>query len=334
MYDLSNRPTSFVTIPEATFWRRSWTRVIRLLTSEKWAVGIVRAPIHSFLAASFVPTVQWIGDSGSFGFLADCFGVVEGDSRVILAERFSYRGSSKVSAKGRPRYRIGRGHIASIAIDENGRTISETQAIDTGLHMSYPCTIHDQNSWYLVAEELSRNGLSLYRRGCDGRWRHVKELLPYAVIDPTVFPYAGQWWMFGTIPENPCGELRIWCADELEGNWQPHAGNPVRIDLRNTRPAGTPFLCGDHLYRPAQNNTKTYGGSIIINRVDVLTRHCFEEHAVQEVLPPAASPFQDGIHTLSAFGDWTLIDAKRHVILPRVLFKKLLRKVLCQSEDC
>ena len=91
-----------------------------------------------------------------------------------------------------------------------------------------------------------------------------------------VFSYANQWWMFGMAPENPLSELRIWFADELEGNWQPHSGNPVRSDPRNTRPGGTPFLVGGHLYRPTQTALKLHGGSVVINRVDTLTRHSFK----------------------------------------------------------
>jgi hypothetical protein len=327
MYDPFNGPPPFVPNRKFSFLERSRARVGSFLLSEKWAVGIVRAPIHAFLDATFVATVHWVGDCGPLDFLADCFGVVEGDNRFILAERFSYRGFSKVFSRGSRQVHTGRGHITSIAINGDGRVVSEVPAIDTGLHMSYPCTIHNRDSWYFVAEELSGNRLNLYRRDCGGQWQHVKELLPYAVIDPTVFSYANQWWMFGTTPENPLSELRIWFADELEGNWQPHSGNPVRSDPRNTRPGGTPFLVGGHLYRPTQNCTKTYGGSVIINRVDTLTRHSFEEHPVQEVLPPPASPYQDGIHTLSAFGDWTLIDAKRHVVLPRVVIRSILRKL-------
>lgn len=302
--------------------------------SEKWAIGIVKAPIEAFLDASFVPTVHWIGDCGPLDFLADCFGVIEGDRRFILAERFSYRGSSAILSHDKQRVRDGRGYITSIAIDQDGEVIAEAPAIDTGLHMSYPYTIHDRGSWYFVAEELSGNRLNLYRRDSNGDWQWVKELLSYGVVDPTVFAYAGHWWMFGTTPENPLSELRIWFADELEGEWQPHSGNPVRSNFRNARPAGTPFVVGDHLYRPAQNSTKTYGGSIIINQIDELTCRSFKEHPVQEVFPPPAFPYQDGIHTLSAFGDWTLIDAKRHVVLPRVLVKQILRKLRVSTTRC
>jgi len=322
---LSNAPLPFVSSGMDGFWKRGHARVRRFLVNEKWAIGIVRAPIWAFLDRSFSPTVQWVGNGGALGFLADGFGIIDGDRRFILAERFSYRGSSHLLSYGRER-RMGRGYITSIALDEFGEIVAESPAIDTGLHMSYPCTIRDGDSWFLVAEECSRNKVNLYQRASNGHWQFAKELLPYALVDATVFSYAGQWWMFGTTCDNPLNELHIWYADQLRGNWRPHSGNPVRSDLRNSRPGGTPFLMGDQLYRPTQNCTKTYGGSIVINRIDKLTHDSFSERAVREVFAPPASPYQDGIHTLSAFGDWTLIDAKKEVVLPRVLIRKFLRK--------
>lgn len=309
------------------YLERARARIRSFLMCERWAVGIVRAPIHTFLDPSFIPTVQWVGHCGPLEFLADCFGVIDGTSRFILAERFTYRGYSRTSVNGTSPLRKGRGYITSIAIDGNGNVLDEVPAIDTGLHMSFPYTLQDRGSWYCVAEEVSRSKVNLYKRAGTGRWEHVKELLSHAVIDPCVFYYSGQWWMFGTTPEQPLSELRIWYADQLEGDWQAHEGNPVRNELRNTRPAGTPFLSGGCLYRPTQNSTGRYGGSVVINRIDSLTRSSFEEHAVQEIHPLAGTPFLDGVHTLSAFGDWTLIDAKRYVVLPRVIIGKLLLKL-------
>jgi hypothetical protein len=143
MHDSSNEDHPIVRSEKVGFGESSRTRAHRFLTSERWAIGIVRTPIHFFLDASFVPTIQWVGDCGPLEFLADCFGIVDGSRRTILAERFTYRGSSEVSSCGAKRIRTGRGYITSIAIDEDGRTISEIPAIDTGRHMSYPCTIPD-----------------------------------------------------------------------------------------------------------------------------------------------------------------------------------------------
>lgn len=296
-------------------------RLNNLLFSEIWAIGIVRAPIQSFLDHSFVPSVEWINQCGPLEYLADCFGVIEGNNRFILAERFSYRDYMR----SREQYdapHTGRGYITSLSITQSGLVESEGPAIDTGLHMSYPYTLLNNGSWYCVAEESNSRSVNLYRRNRDRQWQHVKQLLPFGVVDPTVLRFQERWWMFGTTPEQPSSELRIWHSEELEGPWMAHCNNPVRDDLRSARPAGTPFIVNGTLYRPAQNCTKTYGGSIVINKVDVLTVTSFEEHQVREVCPVASSPFTDGIHTMSAFGEWTLIDSKRHVVLPEVILRR------------
>jgi len=252
---------------------------------------------------------------------------MEGEERFILAERFTYEGSSRVWFNGKGERRVGRGHIVSIMVDSEGSFLKETTAIDNGLHMSYPFTIYDRGSWYMVAEEQSANVLNLYRQSSGGEWERLKQLLPHAVIDPAVFNHGGRWWMFGTSAENPSSELQIWYAESLEGDWRPHSRNPVRTDARNSRSGGTPFLVGDRLYRPTQNCSKIYGGSVVINQIDELTCDSFSEHAVREVLSPTNSAYSGGLHTLSAFEDWTLIDAKRHVMIPQVILRRLILRL-------
>ena len=52
-------------------------------------------------------------------------------------------------------------------------------------------------------------------------------------------------------------------------------------------------------------------GRIAINRVATLSPSDFEEEIVRTIDPPENGDFADGIHTISRFGEATLIDAKR-----------------------
>ena len=113
--------------------------------------------------------------------------------------------------------------------------------------------------------------------------------------------------------------LFVWHARNLEGPWEPHALNPVKADIRSSRPAGTPFVHGGMLYRPAQDCSRMYGGGIVINRVVRLTPTEFAEEPAATVEPFSESPFRDGIHTLSGVGDLTLIDSKRHRFVPSAI---------------
>lgn len=288
----------------------------------------MRVPIHRFLDPTFVPDIQWIGNCSRYDFLADCFGIIDGDQLTVLAERFSYRGSSHVKSGNERRIRTGRGHITSITLNGLGEVIGEAPAIDNGLHMSYPFPIYDRGEWHIVAEELSGDKVALYRRDGCGEWKIVTQILPHAVIDPTIVRHNSCWWMFGTTADGPCSELHIWYSDSLSGKWRPHANNPVRVDGRNARSGGTPFYFDGSLYRPTQNSTNTYGGSVVINRIQLLTGDAFQEYAVRELHPSSTFPFNQGTHTLSAFGEWTLIDAKRHIFLPGVALRNVARRLM------
>jgi hypothetical protein len=109
-------------------------------------------------------------------------------------------------------------------------------------------------------------------------------------------------------------KLFVFHAQDLRGPWQPHAANPVKCDLRSARPAGPLFMLDGALYRPAQDCSVTYGGAIIINRIDRLTPEEFAEQAVRRLAPAAHGPYPHGLHTLSGAGHLTLVDGKRHAI--------------------
>jgi hypothetical protein len=111
--------------------------------------------------------------------------------------------------------------------------------------------------------------------------------------------------------QGPFDRLYIWHAPDLLGPWEPHAANPVKVDLGSARPAGTPFAYRGDLYRPAQDCSRTYGGRVVINRILRLTPTDFQEELIAYVEPITDSPYVAGLHTLSSFGDLTLIDGKR-----------------------
>ena len=90
--------------------------------------------------------------------------------------------------------------------------------------------------------------------------------------------------------------------------------NPVKIDIRSARPAGTPFISGGRLYRPSQDCSVTYGGRVVINEVTEISQRVFAEKEVNVIAPPLGTWFDKGLHTISAAGGSTLIDGKRFAI--------------------
>jgi hypothetical protein len=119
-------------------------------------------------------------------------------------------------------------------------------------------------------------------------------------------------------------------SNALSGPWRPHEGNPVKIDIRSSRPGGTPFRVGDELYRPAQDCSRTYGGALVVNRVKVCTPTHYEEEAVATLRPDPAGLYPDGVHTLSFGNGYAAVDGKRISYHPVMLFHKFRRRVMAR----
>ena len=169
-----------------------------------------------------------------------------------------------------------------------------------------------------MAPEAHRSGgLTLYRASAfPDRWAPATRLeLDTPAIDPTVFRHGGLWWI-AYAPDGPQsakqGRLHLAYADSIVGPWRTHPGNPVRIDRASSRPGGPPFLADGQLMLPVQDCTKSYGGALRLLHIHVLTPDRFEADAGPAIrAPTSAKEFRDGLHTLSACGNHTLIDVKR-----------------------
>ena len=146
--------------------------------------------------------------------------------------------------------------------------------------------------------------------------------------DTTLFRHGGLLWIaysdarFG-IHDSLC---LAW-AERITGPWHPHPLNPVKIDARSSRPAGTVFLRGGDLMRPGQDCSLTYGGAVALNRIEVCTPTDYREVTVDFIRPCAGTLNPHGVHTLSAWGGRTLVDGKREWMNPSVLRYKARKRL-------
>ena len=186
--------------------------------------------------------------------------------------------------------------------------------IDIDSHASYPYLVECGSDIFCIPQVESVTGLRIFRAvHYPTQWEDAGVLIPNVTArDPSLFEHGGRWWLAFTDGETgPFTHLHFWWADDLLGTWHAHEANPVKIDLRSARPAGTPFHHDGALYRPAQDCSITYGGAVAICRVDELTPTTFREEVVR-IIPALPGPYRHGFHTLSAVGDRTLVDGKAH----------------------
>ena len=272
-------------------------RVIQRCMREEWNIGIVPLSVEALASGTPINTVHWFTNP-SGGWVADPMTRSHNGHIDVLCERMELR--------------TGKGYIAALHFDGDSWS-TDTPAIRPGCHASYPYLIEDDGQVFCVPETCEANELTLHRAvEFPTKWKRVSTLLPeFAAVDSTLFSYEGRWWLFATSAEASGYKLFAWYADSLLGPWQPHAANPIKIDERSSRPAGSPFWVKGNLYRPAQDCSKTYGGRVVLNRVLRLTPTDFSERPERFVEPLAGSPYGKALHTVSGAGSQTVIDGKR-----------------------
>ena len=303
--------------------RAARTAYASLFRHDQWNVGRIDRPISSFLNGDAAAKVHWLKSPGRSEYFADPFGAWRENRLTILYEHFSYDSN--------------RGTIAAIASAQdtgaqNAAAQNAPVAVRIGpqpaVHLSYPYLFEAEGRLLCVPESCQAAEVGMYElERFPDQWVKVANLLEEnLVVDASVFQHEGRWWLAGSEPTHKGAscELNLWYAAAPTGPWHPHAGNPVKIDVRSARPGGTPFYADGQLYRPAQDCTKTYGDRIIINRVVTLTTTTFCEVAAATVEPDPSGPYPAGLHTLSSAGNSTLIDAKRVIFSPAQFRRVLL----------
>jgi hypothetical protein len=284
-----------------------------LTAAAMWTVGVVEAPIASILEGS-LPAIRWFPEQGASRYLADPFPVSKDGALWALVEDYDYR--------------THRGLIS--AVNLNDWAGKPRPVIDAGVHASYPYVFEWEGTFWCVPETYQAKEVRLYRAvEFPDVWEHHATLIEgVAALDATVIQHNGLWWLFCTDRDAGSNtKLRIWFAPHLIGPWVPHPLNPVKTDVRSSRPAGTPFVSNDILYRPAQDGSDSYGGSITINRVDLLTPTKFTEEVVARVDPPGQGRYRDGLHTISVVGDRIVLDGRRDIFVFAAFRRELMSRL-------
>ncbi len=287
-----------------------------LFRHRQWCVGVVDHPIHAFLDPGFRPTIRWapLGERGRF--LADPFGIQRGEKLTILAEELFH--SEQV------------GRLVAIDVEPGHAPRIRRGILDLPVHASYPFLIEDDGEIYCIPETGMAQEVALFKAAeFPARWERVATLMSgVAALDASVVHHQDRWWMFyGTKGESDEVQLRAMYASSLKGPWEQHSANPLKTDVRGSRPGGTPFVHNGSLYRPAQDGSEGYGCAVVINHVTSLSPTEFSEEVSVRVNPDAGGPYPAGMHTLSKVGHRTLVDGQRVLFVPS-LFLAEIRKLV------
>lgn len=290
--------------------------VTQLFCYEYWNVGLVNQSIENLLNET-QPAIKWLVEKKDL-YYADPFGYEENGRLHILMEELDHK--------------VVNGYISKLDVNLGGdkEVIIDSSIIRLPSHMSYPYILHHEEDVFCIPETSEENEVAVYQLNkTTKKWIKARTILEgFPAVDATIIKHEDKWWMFctrgGSESQTHNSELHLFYAEHLFGEWKAHKQNPVKIDIRSSRPAGTPFYREGALYRPAQDCSETYGGRIVLNKIKTLTTSQFIEEPASRVQPEKNSLYPDGVHTLSSINSqWTLIDGKRFDYSIFHLFKKL-----------
>lgn len=210
-----------------------------------------------------------------------------------------------------------KGRLAVFELSDDGTPGPLTVILERPYHLSYPNVFEYDGAWWMIPESRANRTVDLYR--CT-EWPHCWELeltlfRDTEIVDATLWPHDGRWWLFGGTPDRPgggaSGQLSLWSAESpLSDQWTPHPGNTVVANPACARPAGRIFEHAGKLIRPAQDCSVRYGYGVRLMAIDELTPESYREseyHAYQ----PDFDLRQRYIatHTFNRAGNWLLGDA-------------------------
>ena len=282
---------------------------------ELYGIAMLDRRPEELLEDQTCAVAQWLQISPAQGFIADPF-FWPGRPDTLLCETYLHS--------------TGLGELSVLSVDAGRIAGSEPLQIGLQCHLSYPSTWADGGRVLCLPEMAASRRQLLYELQPGVAPRPLCTVgEDIGMADPTLMKVNNLYWIAYTDTDiGTYDNLCLLYADRLEGPWFPHAGNPIKIDARSSRPGGTPFWVGDQLFRPAQDCSREYGGALVINRVQFCSVDRYHEEAVATLRPDPDGSFPDGLHTLSFSDGIAVIDGKRNSYHPAILANKLRRRLV------
>jgi hypothetical protein len=246
---------------------------------------------------------------------AGAFNVVPDDGARFYADPFLHRANERTFLFVEEYPYAGRRGVISVAEVAGDRLLTApVPVLKRPYHLSYPFVFEHEDEFYMIPETGENRSIELYRAiEFPWKWELSSVLMEGAVFsDATLLFHGDLWWLFVTADwfgTSTQDELSIFYSEALQGDWKPHAANPVKSDSRFSRPAGRIVQQGRRLLRPAQNCDRTYGAGIVWFEITELSSTRFSERKIAD-WDGQSELAMDGLHSFDQIGPLQAIDFK------------------------
>ncbi|MCW5515614.1 hypothetical protein [Muriicola sp. Z0-33] len=232
-------------------------------------------------------------------FWADPFLYQHKGETYVFFENYSYK---------KRRGKISCGKIVNKEIKE------VIDVLDLDYHLSYPFIFEEEGELYMMPEAHQNKRLEIYK--ClefPHKWTLYSTAFEgESVADATYFKdQQGHKWLFLNkgFNDDHMSELYIYRIDSLRfKEIEAHHQNPVIIDSRGGRNAGSIFEYKNQLIRPSQNNSNgVYGYGLNLNAIKTLTLENYQEEKIIGIEPNFVKGLE-ATHHLHQLEDMYIID--------------------------
>jgi hypothetical protein len=265
-----------------------------LFQPEQWNVGIIKQNPSEIISKGITSKIEWLPEPKTNEYYADPFGWRDENELKIVFEHYNYKKQ--------------KGIIASYNSNGEIKTVLEKTN-----HLSYPFVFNVNGKKAIMPECFESKNLFFFDVNNPQEEKIIIENID--AVDSTPVFHNNRWWIFCTLADEFSNtNLFLYHSEKIDGAWIAHENNPVKCDIRSSRPGGTPFVLNGKLFRPAQDCSTSYGSAIVINEIVLLDENSFSERIVARIEPDINSKYNKGIHTFSLVDNNTiLLDGKRYV---------------------
>ena len=260
-------------------------RFNKLFRQENWVIGYSENDNN----------YRYIAAPKDGEYYADPFTFKSNNKNYIVAEHYSYE-----DKKGRiVLINPGSNHIKTVLEKEH--------------HLAYPYIYPEANEIYMMPEEGNSGELNLYKWNSGTEdFSFITTILNKPAIDASILKHKAQYFLFASLKgELPNEKLMIYFSDNLEGPYQAHPCNPVKITPAGARMGGVFINQDGRILRPSQYSVNYYGEKIIFWEIKELSVTNYMEEYHSEMTVPVNAPFKDGIHTIHKNDTFVVIDLKK-----------------------
>lgn len=274
-----------------------WTTGIPFIKREPiWSIGIYTgaSPLELSAPDDRINPVLSAKDITDFEaeFVADPFLVKEGDLWYLFFEVLDAR--------------TRKGSIGLATSTDAKKWTYQQIVLKEPFHLSYPYVFRWEGQYYMLPESSEDQTVRLYRAvNFPTEWTLEKKLLDGLYVDSSIFYHNQNWWMLTGSAEWMKGDLMLFYADQLTGNWQEHPRSPIVAGNESiSRPGGRVIEYQGKPIRYTQDNFPYYGRRVLAFAIDELTPASYAETSLSDtsILEGSGKGWNaSGMHQVDAY---------------------------------